>query len=185
MTPALRMLTPLRAAHVRLDGSELPDSLFGDDSELPDSLFGDDDDNDMGLLKYAHETANVLCTCTCSLLTIPCPPVRRMPRLTTPDRAGFERYRQRQQDRTGAFRNEDPLADMAQNGPKKTPLGLDPVEGEPIDLTQLVDADGEFVKPSPPSADQIAKANDDFEQRAKGPVPEGFAEGLEGLIDPE
>jgi hypothetical protein len=55
----------------------------------------------------------------------------KLPRLTTPQRASYENWRKRQQDRaTGSFPKP---GDTSATG--RTPLGQDPVEGDPVDLS--------------------------------------------------
>ncbi len=83
------------------------------DDDLPDSL-PDSLSLDMGLLK--------------------------MPRLTTPQRQSYENFRKRQQERAtgsmglpGGVGGIDGRFDVGAPGP--TPLGQDPVEGDPVDLS--------------------------------------------------
>ena len=103
--------------------------------------------------------------------------------MVTPQQAQFEKYRQRQQERTGQNRTPpgDSLDDLVDSGPKKTPLGLDPVDPfeEPVDLATIM-GDGETGEPTPK---QIAQANASFDEMVNGPVPDGFADGLEGYFD--
>ena len=67
----------------------------------------------------------------------------KLPRLTTPQRASYENWRKRQQDRaTGSFPKP---GDTSATG--RTPLGQDPVEGDPVDLS-MYDESG-WVGPTP------------------------------------
>ena len=80
-----------------------------------------------------------------------------MPRLTTPERMAFEKFRQRQQERAGSRFGEIEDLDTTSDG--KTPLGLDPVEGDPVDLRELWgNLDG-----GEPSEEQRAAANFEVE----------------------
>ena len=109
-----------------------------------------------------------------------------MPRLTTPQRAGFEKFRQRQQDRARRGMPGQDVDDLAgsdnidpRTGKKVTPLGLDPVDpwsDEPIDLRTVVDGDGT------PTPEQIAEANNDAEKMLRRQMPDGFGEGLDDLV---
>ena len=172
VVPALRAQAPPRASHVCLDGSDLPED-FGD--------------FDMGLLKCALRPP-LLPTMRCSRLPRDADHsrslARRLTRMVTPQQAQFEKYRQRQQERTGQNmmdKTRDSMADLVDSGPKKTPLGLDPVDpfDEPVDLTKVM-GDGETGAPTP---EQIAEANANFDDMVNGPVPDGFADGLEGFFD--
>ena len=98
--------------------------------------------------------------------------------MVTPQQAAFEKYRERQQKRAGSRNPLDAIEEIG-GKQKRTPLGLDPVEGEPVDLTQFVGADGEFA---PPSESEIKAANDDFMKMARGEEPTGFGDGLDDLL---
>ena len=68
---------------------------------------------------------------------------------------------------------------MDDGGKKGTPLGLDPVEGDPIDLRDYMRADGSME----PTPDQIRQANADFERMSRTEAPDGFGEGLEKFFE--
>ena len=102
--------------------------------------------------------------------------VRRLPKLTTPERASFEAYRQRQQERSA--RRGSPGSSGDDSPPGKTPLGLDPVEGEPVDLQAMVRGDGEIQQPTP---EEIRQANSNFQRVAGGNLPDGFGDGIDSL----
>ena len=103
----------------------------------------------------------------------------KLPRLTTPQRQAFEKYRERQAQRTG--RAPTSLDDMAKNGPGKTPLGTDPVEGEPVDLAALYAEHQEFAEPT---AEQAAEAEADYRRMVGDDDggPDGFGEGIDKFI---
>ena len=109
------------------------------------------------------------------------PFTRRLPRLTTPQQASFDKFRERQMKRKGVPPTDmaNDLADMAKEQPKGTPLGLDPVEGEPIDLREFVQGDGEF---GPPTAAQREEAEADARAMLRGKEPDGFGDGIDNLF---
>ena len=104
----------------------------------------------------------------------------KLPRLTTPEQAGFDRYRERQQKRTRGNGPTD-LADMAAGDPNApTPLGLDPVEGDPVDLNEYLQGNEDAF--AEPTLEDIAAANAEFEQLTRGEEPDGFGDGIDGLF---
>merc|ERR1719263_2750448 len=102
----------------------------------------------------------------------------KLPRLITPERAAFERFRQRQQKRTQGFLGDNDDEDLG--GKKETPLGLDPVEGEPVDLRDFFRPDGTIEPADPRDAEQ---ADAEYEAMLREDTPEGFAEGLEKFFE--
>ena len=123
-------------------------ALPDDDDDVPDSL---PDSLDMGLLK--------------------------MPRLTTPERASFEAYRERMQKRAAPPEPED-------TPPGPTLLGQDPVEGEPVDLRPYFsDAYQESPTPkNPDEAREMFERSMRSEEEPTGYEPDGFGDGIEGLL---
>jgi hypothetical protein len=91
-----------------------------------------------------------------------------------PEQVGFDKFRARQQERAGAPAD---LSDLDMKGPGKTPLGLDPVEGDPVDLTQYASEDGTID----PTAAQVREANAAFDAMVPGELPEDFGELPEGF----
>jgi len=77
----------------------------------------------------------------------------KLPRLTTPERQRFEDFRKRQQQRTFGTGDED-------DG-RPPPLGMDPVEGDPVDLKALFDEQGSLEQ----TAEQVAAAEADMGTR--------------------
>jgi len=62
----------------------------------------------------------------------------KMPRITTPQRLAYDAFRKRQQDRKGPSVGDiGGIDDIDTSAPGPTYLGQDPVEGEPVDLTQF------------------------------------------------
>ena len=103
----------------------------------------------------------------------------RLPRLTTPERQRFEAFRARQQKQA----NKGPTRDIqdfsaydSYNG--KTPLGGDPVEGDPVDLRALYDESGYI----PADDKQQDTAAADMSDTLSEEGPPGFGEGLDDLI---
>ena len=101
-----------------------------------------------------------------------------MPRLVTPKQAAYEEYRKRQQDRTrGAPGVRDvgqlgeELPDLGKTTDGKTPLGLDPVEGPPVDLSEVYNENAK--EPVDNSIEM------EFSKLLRDDAPEGFGEGLE------
>ena len=103
--------------------------------------------------------------------------MRRLPKLTSPERASFEAYRQRQQERSAG--RGAPGSSGDDNPPGKTPLGLDPVEGDPVDLQAMMRGDGELQQPTP---EEIRQANSNFQSMAKGNLPDGFGDDVDSLL---
>jgi len=97
----------------------------------------------------------------------------KLPQLTTPSRQNFDKFRKRQQQRSQAAAGEFDLKDP--NAP--TPLGLDPVEGDPVDLTKLWSDSSN----DEPSAEEIAETNAQFDGLVRGEAPDGFGDGLDGF----
>ena len=101
----------------------------------------------------------------------------KLPRLTTPERQGFENFRERQRKRAGIpGPDADPIAEMAKKG-GPTPLGLDPVEGDPVDMREWFEQ-GEAATP-----EQVAEA--EAEARAmlsKESDIDGFGDGLDKFV---
>lgn len=161
---------PARRVHVRLCTDETPS----------------ENDWDMGLLKYAPVLPPKPPTCTLPSFAIffSCAAdavrflciLRRMPRLTTPERASYERFRKRQEDRTQFYRGDMNAMADEEGGKKVTPLGLDPVEGEPVDLREVFRTDGTIEPPSP--VDE-AQANAQAEAMLRNDMPDGFGDDLE------
>lgn len=96
----------------------------------------------------------------------------KLPRLQTPQQASFERYRKRRQEDTMRSFGR-PAADVASG---KTPLGLDPVEGDPVDLS----AYDETGMGMPITEEQAEAAEEDFRTMAQG---ESFPDDLGDDID--
>ena len=93
----------------------------------------------------------------------------RLPKLTTPERASFEAYRQRrQQQSTGKREKAQP-----------PPLGSDPVEGDPVDLRALYDES----QMGPSTDEERLAAEVDFNAmlRDSDELPPNFGEGLDDL----
>lgn len=82
----------------------------------------------------------------------------------------------------GRFPDADMSAMADEGGKKVTPLGLDPVEGEPVDLRDFFNADGTVDAPTPRDAEE---ANRSFEEMLGADVPEGFADSLDKLFGDE
>jgi hypothetical protein len=87
----------------------------------------------------------------------------KLPRLVTPQQASFEAYRKRRQ--------EDSMRGMGKPGAgappgrsNKTPLGLDPVEGDPVDLS----AYDETGMGTPATEEQVQAAEAEFRQMTSG-----------------
>ena len=97
----------------------------------------------------------------------------KMPRLTTPQRASFEAYRERRQ-KESMKRFEEPSEFKDPKG--YTPLGLDPVEGDPVDLKEVW-AD----EAATPTEEQVATAEAEFNSMMRGEAPPAFGDGIDGL----
>ena len=97
----------------------------------------------------------------------------KMPRLTTPQRASFEAYRKRRQEESmKRFEESSEFKD-----PKGyTPLGLDPVEGDPMDLKEMFTDEA-----ATPTEEQVATAESEFNAMMRGEAPDGFGDGIDGL----
>jgi len=87
----------------------------------------------------------------------------KLPRLVTPQQASFEAYRKRRQ--------EDSMRGLGKSGAgappgasDKTPLGMDPVEGDPVDLS----AYDETGMGAPVTEEQTRSADEEFRQMSKG-----------------
>ena len=92
----------------------------------------------------------------------------KLPRLTTPERVGFEKFRDRQRARR----------DAPQAKPESVLLGLHPVEGDPVDLRVFT---SEYTAPT---EEEQASANAVMEDLLReGDLPEGFGEGLDTYFD--
>ena len=106
-------------------------------------------------------------------------PHDRLPRLTTPEREAYERYRERQAKRTesarGPMRGAEDLSSAGADD-RPPPLGSDPVEGDPVDLRALYSEDA-----VEPTAEQIAQANADAE-KLYGEGPAGFGDDIDKLL---
>lgn len=94
----------------------------------------------------------------------------------------FEKYRERQKERSEARFADSSIADIAnEGGKKKTPLGLDPVDPfeQPVDLTTVFDDEDADYRPT---SDQTRDAEADFRKMVRGDGPEGFGDGLDKFV---
>lgn len=127
------------------------------------------------MLAHHERLRSVLARSRCCVLG-------RIPRLTTPERASYERFRKRQQDRTrppGA----DSIGSLDTSEPGKTLVGQDPVEGEPMDLRMFDEA--YRADWQPPTDEQLAEAALDFEKAVKADAPDGFGDLLDEMLGGE
>ena len=151
LSPAL-VVSPCVPARALSKAICTPSIRMADDDALPDELPESFNFDDMGLLK--------------------------LPRMTTPQQAAFDAYRKRRQEESMRGR-APPGGGSFDNGPKKTPLGLDPVEGDPVDLRELYPEDG---NPNRPSDAEVQAAEEEFLSMMRGEAPEGFGDDIDRLL---
>ena len=97
----------------------------------------------------------------------------KIPRMMTPQQAAFEEYRERRRAEAEA-RNQGPAAES----PGKTPLGLDPVIGDPVDLRKVFQDQGY----EPPSDVDIRKADADMERLLREDAPDGLGNAIDDIL---
>ena len=112
----------------------------------------------------------------------------RMPQISTPERESFKAYRERQRQRKyDANAKPETEAERIRKEMESLPLGMEPVLGEPRDLSEP-----EWREPTP---EEIAVAEEDFQSLLGGPAQRfkasiekvddlGIGEGIDKLIDP-
>ena len=99
----------------------------------------------------------------------------KLPRLQTPQQASFDRYRKRRQEDTMRGFGK-PGTDVPSG---KTPLGLDPVEGDPVDLS----AYDETGMGMPVTDEEAQAAEEDFRRMAQGgSFPDDLGDDIDRLL---
>jgi len=115
--------------------------------------------------------------------TVPDFGLLKLPRLTTPERASYEKFRERQRERSeGRSGVPRDFGDLAEGGKTSTPLGLDPVEGDPVDLREYL-GEGDVPR-DVPTAEQINEANADFDSMVRGDGPDDLGGAVDRLLGP-
>jgi len=101
----------------------------------------------------------------------------KLPRMVTPQQASFEAYRERRQKEVRR-RTAEP-GDFADDPKGPTPLGMDPVEGDPVDLRELYANEG---RPAQPTDAEMRSADAEFESLFRGEGPPGLGDGIDDLL---
>jgi len=91
-----------------------------------------------------------------------------------------ERQRERSEGRSGA---PGDFGDLAEGGKTTTPLGLDPVEGDPVDMREYM-GEGDIPRDGP-TAQEIDEANADFGRMVRGDGPDDLGDAVDRLLGPD